>query len=102
MERRRRLDRQRPAQADGQPHASALARGSGRRTQILKELVDTSFAGFKELVLSNRKKLRENAAAQESVFTGRIFTAKQAQDAGLVDELCFIEDAIDRAVRWPA
>lgn len=66
--------------------------------QVLKELVDTSFAGFKELVLSNRGKLRDNAKAQESVFTGRIFTAKQAQENGLVDELGFIEDAIDRAV----
>ena len=65
---------------------------------VLKELVDTSFAGFKELVLSNRHKLRENEKAQEAVFTGRIFTAKQAQENGLIDELGFIEDAIDRAV----
>jgi protease-4 len=32
------------------------------------------------------------------VFTGRIFTAKQAKENLLVDQLGFIEDAIDRAI----
>jgi protease-4 len=65
--------------------------------RILKELVDESFASFKELVLKNRSPLRQNAEAQEKVFTGRIFTAVQAKDLGLVDELGYIEDAISRA-----
>jgi protease-4 len=66
--------------------------------KILQELVDASFADFKEIVLASRPALRDDAAAQEVAFTGRIFTAKQALDNHLVDKLGFIEDAIDRAI----
>jgi protease-4 len=65
---------------------------------ILKELVDSSFAGFKEIVLDARPALRMNEATQNVVFTGRIFTAKQALENQLVDRLGFVEDAIDRAI----
>jgi protease IV len=66
--------------------------------QILKGLVDSSFEGFKEIVLASRAKLRDDKAAQDAVFTGRIFTATQAEQNHLVDRLGFVEDAIDRAV----
>ncbi len=66
--------------------------------QILQGLVDSSFAEFKSIVLSGRPALRENKAVQDTVFTGRIFTAKQAQENLLVDRLGFVEDAIDRAI----
>ena len=66
--------------------------------RILKELVDDSFASFKKIVLASRKPLRDDSKLQESVFTGRIFTAPQAKRNGLVDELGFIEAAIDRAI----
>lgn len=66
--------------------------------QILKGLVDSSFEGFKEIVLAARPGLRGDQAKQDVVFTGRIFTAKQAQENLLVDRLGFIEDAIDRAL----
>lgn len=70
--------------------------------KILQGLVDSSFEGFKEIVLASRPALRENKAAQDVVFTGRIFTAKQAQENLLVDKLGFIEDAIERAVELAA
>ncbi len=66
--------------------------------QILKGLVDSSFEGFKEIVLASRPALRENKELQDVVFTGRIFTAKQAKENLLVDQLGFIEEAIDRAI----
>jgi protease-4 len=66
--------------------------------RILQGLVDSSFAEFKSIVLSARPALRENKTAQETVFTGRIFTGKQAQENLLVDRLGFVEDAIDRAI----
>jgi len=66
--------------------------------QILKGLVDSSFESFKEIVLASRAPLRDNKALQDVVFTGRIFTAKQAKENGLVDQLGFIEDAVDRAI----
>ena len=65
---------------------------------ILKGLVDSSFDDFKNIVLEGRKKLRNAPQVQSVVFTGRIFTAKQAQENLLVDKLGFVEDAIDRAV----
>ncbi|MEX2114838.1 MAG: signal peptide peptidase SppA, partial [Pirellulales bacterium] len=54
--------------------------------KILQELVDASFADFKEIVLASRTALRDDQAAQEVAFTGRIFTAKQALDNHLVDK----------------
>jgi protease-4 len=69
---------------------------------ILKGLVDASFDGFKEIVLSGRPALREDQAMQDVVFTGRIFTAKQARDHKLVDRIGFIEEAIDRAIELAA
>jgi len=66
--------------------------------QILQGLVDASFADFKQIVLAGRKALRGDQAAQDEVFTGRIFTAKQAQQKHLVDSLGFVEDAIERAI----
>ncbi len=65
---------------------------------ILKGLVDSSFADFKKIVLAGRKKLRNKPEVQDVVFTGRIFTAKQAEENLLVDKLGFVEDAIDRAI----
>ena len=66
--------------------------------KILQGLVDTSFASFKEIVLASRPALRADQAAQDSAFTGRIFTAKQALENHLVDKIGFVEDAIDRAL----
>ncbi len=70
--------------------------------RILQELVDASFADFKEIVLASRTALRDDQAAQEVVFTGRIFTARQAVENQLVDKLGFIEDAIDRSIELAA
>jgi protease IV len=66
--------------------------------KILEGLVQSSFEGFKEIVLASRPALRDDQAKQDEVFTGRIFTAKQAKENLLVDRLGFVEDAIDRAL----
>jgi protease-4 len=66
--------------------------------KILEGLVQSSFEGFKEIVLASRKALRENKDKQEIVFTGRIFTGKQAQENLLVDRIGYLDDAIDRAL----
>ena len=70
--------------------------------KILQGLVDASFQGFKDIVLGSRPALRGDQAAQDTVFTGRIFTAGQARDNHLVDRLGFVEDAIDRAIELAA
>lgn len=65
--------------------------------ELFQELVDLSFEGFKDIVRSGRPKFREDDAALDAVATGQIFTAKQARAKGLVDEIGFIEDAVERA-----
>lgn len=64
---------------------------------VVQNLVNECFADFKELVLKSRAALRNDQALQDTVFTGQIFTAKQAKEYGLIDEFGFIEDAIGRA-----
>ena len=67
-----------------------------RERKVLQALVDDMFARFKEVVRGGRPKL--DGAAIDAVATGQIFTANQARDAGLVDRIGFLEDAVDRAV----
>ncbi len=83
-----------PLKQMGSPTAKLPPEVREKERQILKELVDDSFAGFKKIVLASRPAL----ANDEEVFTGRIFTANQALNRGLVDKLGFLEDAIDRAI----
>ena len=66
--------------------------------EILQRYIDEAFGRFKEIVKSGRPKFRANAADLDALATGEIFTATQAHQNGLVDEIGFIEDAIDRAI----
>lgn len=67
-----------------------------KERRLIQELVDDMFRRFKEIVKTGRPKLDD--AAVDRVATGQIFTARQALEAGLVDRIGFLEDAIDRAV----
>jgi protease IV len=64
---------------------------------LLQELVDDSFGRFKDVVRSGRPTFKNDPAALEQVATGRIFTASQALERGLVDQIGFVEAAIARA-----
>jgi protease-4 len=66
--------------------------------ELLQQLVDDSFAGFKQVVQYGRPKFKEVPAALDAVATGQIFTANQALERGLVDKIGFLEDAIARAL----
>ncbi len=66
-----------------------------RERKLLQSLVDEMFSRFKEIVKAGRPKLDD--AAITKVTTGQIFTAKQAHEAGLVDRIGFLEDAVKRA-----
>lgn len=66
--------------------------------EILERYVGDSFDRFKDIVRSGRPALKENDAKLTELATGEIFTANQAKRHGLVDEIGFIEDAIDRAI----
>lgn len=67
-----------------------------RERKVLQSLVDDMFSRFKEVVRGGRPRLDE--AAVDAVATGQVFTARQARDAGLVDRIGFLEEAVDRAV----
>lgn len=66
--------------------------------KVLEAYLQEAFGRFKQIVRSGRPELRENEEALNALATGEIFTATQAQQNGLVDQLGFIEEAIDRAV----
>ena len=66
-----------------------------RERKLLQALVDEMFSRFKEIVKAGRPGLDDAAIAK--VTTGQIFTAKQALEAGLVDRIGFLEDAVKRA-----
>ena len=87
-----------PLKQMGSPTARLPEKYREEEKQILKQLVDATFERFKEIVLASRPGLKADEQSQETVFTGRIFTAGEAQQNHLVDELGFIEDAIDRAI----
>lgn len=65
---------------------------------IFQQLVDDSFERFKEIVREGRPHFRQTPEELDKLATGQVFTAEQAKNAGLVDEIGFLEDAVDRAI----
>ncbi len=66
--------------------------------KILQELVDESFADFKEIVRKGRPRFQKDPQALDRLATGQVFTARQAQENGLVDRIGYLEDAVERAI----
>lgn len=66
---------------------------------VIKELVDESFDRFKKIVSDGRPKLKNDPVLMAKATTGQIFSASQAQQLGLVDQIGFLDDAIDRAAK---
>jgi len=65
--------------------------------QVLEGYMQDAFGRFKEIVKRGRPAFRDNDPALEALATGEIFTATQAQRHGLIDEIGFVEQAVDRA-----
>lgn len=66
--------------------------------ELLQAYVNESFDRFKAIVKQGRPKFREDDEALTELATGEIYTATKAKESGLVDEIGFIESAIDRAM----
>ncbi|MDA1052774.1 MAG: signal peptide peptidase SppA [Planctomycetota bacterium] len=66
--------------------------------ELLQAYVDESFDRFKEIVKQGRPAFLEDDSALTELATGEIFTAPKAKELGLIDEIGFIEAAIDRAM----
>lgn len=79
--------------------------------QIVQAQIDESFERFKVIILAGRPLMGQQEgiepndeevvlvsnASGEDIATGQVFTSTQAIRHGLVDEVGFIEDAIERA-----
>ncbi len=70
--------------------------------QLLQEQIDELFKRFKEIVRYGRPALRNNNDLELvhngiDLATGEVFTAQKALQYGLVDQIGFLEDAIERA-----
>jgi protease-4 len=66
--------------------------------EILQTLVDQGFERFKDVVKYGRPVFQNDPRRLDEVATGQVFTAQQAKDLGLVDEIGFLEEAVDRAI----
>jgi protease-4 len=72
---------------------------SDRERAVLQGLVDDSFQGFKDVVVSGRPKFKNDPQALANVTTGQVFSANQALSNGLIDKIGFIDDAVERAAK---
>jgi len=66
--------------------------------EVLGNYIGHAFDRFKDVIKEGRPQFRIDPAALDVLATGEIFTAKQAKESGLVDEIGFIEDAIQRVL----
>ena len=61
---------------------------------ILQAYIDESFGRFKDVVRYGRPKFVGDDPAMDAVATGQIFTADQAKENGLIDQVGYIEEAV--------
>lgn len=66
--------------------------------QVLAQYIGHAFDRFKEVIKEGRPKFIEQSELLDQLATGEAFTAEQAKASGLIDELGFVEDAIDRVI----
>lgn len=68
---------------------------------VIKNMLDRSYETFQKVVVDGRTAANKNITAEDmkAVATGKVFQGKQALDAKLVDELGYLDDAIDYAIK---
>jgi protease-4 len=65
---------------------------------VLTDYLNSAFDRFKVVVREGRPAFRANEALLDELATGEIFAAPKAKEKGLVDELGFLESAVERAI----
>ncbi len=70
---------------------------SPQERRIFQSIIDDLYGRFLDVVTEGRPKL--NKETIRKLADGRIYTAQQAKAAGLVDEIGYLDDAIDLAKR---
>ncbi len=71
---------------------------SPEEAEVWRALVDDGFTQFKDVIKTGRPKFRADPAALDKLATGQVFSSRRAKQAGLIDEIGFLEDAIDRVI----
>lgn len=66
--------------------------------EVIGKYIDHAFRRFKEVVKHGRPQFEADSEALDKLATGEVFTAKQAKESGLIDEIGFIDDAIERVL----
>ena len=66
--------------------------------EIFRELVEESFNRFKDIIKEGRPAFQKDPGKLDKLATGQIFTAQQALKSGLIDEIGFLGDAVDKAI----
>jgi protease-4 len=71
---------------------------AGENRAVVQATIDQMFDRFKSVIKEGRPVFNKDPAALDQLATGEVFLAEKAKMHGLVDEIGFIEDAIDRAL----
>ena len=77
--------------------------GSGMRDMtdeekaVMQATIDSDYNGFLDWVSTNRPQIGDRATLKK-IADGRIYTAEQARDNKLVDDVCFLDDTIGEAM----
>lgn len=66
--------------------------------ELVRDYINESFSRFKDIIKEGRPHFKKDESALNELATGEIFSAQQAKKSGLVDEIGFIEAAIDRTI----
>jgi len=66
--------------------------------EIFRQLVNEGFTQFKDIIKRGRPAFQEDPEALDKLATGQIYTAGQALNNGLIDQIGFLEDAVDKAI----
>lgn len=88
------------------PITSGDLKGMGSITKPLDEeekkvwqkLVDDSFKQFKNVIRAGRKIFDDNPELLDKIATGQVYNASEAKQNGLIDDIGFIDDAIEEAI----
>ena len=66
--------------------------------ELMQGTINDMFERFKTIVKEGRPAFRKDPEALDQLATGEVFLAEKAKGFGLVDEIGFIEDAVERAL----
>lgn len=80
---------------DKKDMGSPLRPSTAEEREIMQAIIDDLFERFKGLVEEERGFQEEDPARLNAVIDGRVFTASQALELGLIDEIGYMDDAID-------